>query len=358
MFHQSSPPENSHRWRRTAFGLHISVVCTLIFATRRRGISFGWVAFLVIAMQNLMLLMANKARRRVQAISQRHRLSLLLDLARSSVERGGSGAEACARMENYYLRIGGPRLHTSVFDKLPVIHDEWHSRCAQQRTYLGLRGHCFWRLDDLGPEIAKGIHQLEALWLELRDEARALLPADFRKDAVYEEHSGAGEWAVGETEGEWSYIHLYDSKASTGRGICRFDHNCALLPATSAAVEEFPRAMLGLVGLSRLAPGSHIPPHRGPMMGRLTLHMPLFGAEGVMVRVGGQRQAMVDGQVMVFDDTYQHEVWHRGGEARVSLMMDVFHPDLSQPECDVLRTLSDLSHTRSYCWLFGVHQTM
>lgn len=33
-------------------------------------------------------------------------------------------------------------------------------------------------------------------------------------------------------------------------------------------------------------------------------------------------------KVMVFDDSFEHEVWHNGTAPRVVLIMDFWHPDL------------------------------
>ena len=33
-------------------------------------------------------------------------------------------------------------------------------------------------------------------------------------------------------------------------------------------------------------------------------------------------------QVLIFDDSFEHEVWHEGGGPRVVLIIDVWHPEL------------------------------
>lgn len=35
---------------------------------------------------------------------------------------------------------------------------------------------------------------------------------------------------------------------------------------------------------------------------------------------------------MVFDDSFEHEVWHNGTEYRLILIIDVWHPDLTAHE--------------------------
>lgn len=36
-----------------------------------------------------------------------------------------------------------------------------------------------------------------------------------------------------------------------------------------------------------------------------------------------------EGKVMIFDDSFEHEVWHNGSEIRLILILDVWHPDLT-----------------------------
>jgi hypothetical protein len=47
------------------------------------------------------------------------------------------------------------------------------------------------------------------------------------------------------------------------------------------------------------------------------------GADGLAVR-----RAWAEGKVMLFDDSYEHEVFHMGDGARVVLIVDVWHPQI------------------------------
>ena len=42
---------------------------------------------------------------------------------------------------------------------------------------------------------------------------------------------------------------------------------------------------------------------------------------------------------MVFDDSFEHEAWHRGDETRIVLVFDVWHPDLTDKEVQFLSFL-------------------
>lgn len=35
---------------------------------------------------------------------------------------------------------------------------------------------------------------------------------------------------------------------------------------------------------------------------------------------------------MIFDDSFEHEVWHNGTSFRLILIVDVWHPDLTEDE--------------------------
>lgn len=35
---------------------------------------------------------------------------------------------------------------------------------------------------------------------------------------------------------------------------------------------------------------------------------------------------------MIFDDSFEHEVWHNGTALRLILIIDVWHPDLTNDE--------------------------
>ena len=39
-----------------------------------------------------------------------------------------------------------------------------------------------------------------------------------------------------------------------------------------------------------------------------------------------------EGEFFVFDDSFEHEVWHRGDVDRVVLLINFWHPDLPESE--------------------------
>ena len=62
--------------------------------------------------------------------------------------------------------------------------------------------------------------------------------------------------------------------------------------------------------------------------------------EGTRIRVGTEERTWAAGQCLVFDDSFEHEVWHEGSTDRIVLICDMWHPQLDF-EREVLPTLTE-----------------
>ncbi len=117
-------------------------------------------------------------------------------------------------------------------------------------------------------------------------------------------------------------------------------------PVTSAVLDSLPR--LGKMAMvSALNPGCHITPHCGPWNANLTIHLPLVVPPGdCALRVGDEARRWEEGRCLVFDDSFEHEAWNRGGYTRMILLVDIWHPSLSEVEIELLQAFSDLMVTQ------------
>lgn len=107
----------------------------------------------------------------------------------------------------------------------------------------------------------------------------------------------------------------------------RIDDNCALCPETARLLDGIPG--LRSAFFSILAPGYHIPPHRGVTKGVIRGHLCLIAPRArdrCWMRVGDARIIWEEGRCAVFDDTYDHEVMNDTEERRVVLLVDVDRP--------------------------------
>lgn len=80
---------------------------------------------------------------------------------------------------------------------------------------------------------------------------------------------------------------------------------------------------------SILSPGKHIPAHRGAWNGILRFHLGLLvpePRERVRIRIGNDFYSWREGEALIFDDTFNHEVWNDTAGYRVVLFVDFARP--------------------------------
>ncbi len=101
-------------------------------------------------------------------------------------------------------------------------------------------------------------------------------------------------------------------------------------PVTTRLVEGIPG--LNSAFFSILAPGTHIPAHRGVTKGLITCHLGLIVPRDgdVRMRIDDRVVRWAEGETLVFDDTYDHEVWNDTSGTRVVLLIQFRRP-LRQP---------------------------
>ena len=102
---------------------------------------------------------------------------------------------------------------------------------------------------------------------------------------------------------------------------------CEHLPETSRLLSRIPNLQNAFFSI--LEPGSHIPAHRGLTKGMLTCHLALkvpAPADTCRLRVDDETVQWAEGKVLIFDDTYDHEVWNDSSETRAVLLFHVDRP--------------------------------
>jgi aspartyl/asparaginyl beta-hydroxylase (cupin superfamily) len=129
---------------------------------------------------------------------------------------------------------------------------------------------------------------------------------------------------------DWSTWELTD------RGVELADRT-AQAPVTAGAMAEVPLCRIANRAptpmFSLLRPQSRIPPHTGMINARFICHLPLVVPEGCGFRVGSQTRPWQVGELMVFDDSIEHEAWNDSDQDRMILLFDVWRPELEPVEC-------------------------
>lgn len=103
--------------------------------------------------------------------------------------------------------------------------------------------------------------------------------------------------------------------------------NCDRCPETAKLLEKIPG--LKVAFFSILAPGKHIPEHRGKHKGLIRYHLGLKvpePKESCRIRIDDQIAYWEEGKSLLFDDTYYHEVWNDTNGYRVVLFLDIARP--------------------------------
>ena len=91
---------------------------------------------------------------------------------------------------------------------------------------------------------------------------------------------------------------------------------------------------------SRLTPGTRIPPHNGLLNTRLICHLPIIVPKDCgALRVGNEQRSWVEGEMLIFDDSIEHEAWNTSKEERVILLFEVWRPELNEEERQLVSTL-------------------
>jgi len=167
------------------------------------------------------------------------------------------------------------------------------------------------------PEDFPWVREVEADWPLIRRELDAVMP--FR-DKIPSFHEILKEASSITTDDNWKTYFL------SGIGMdCR--ENAKRCPETMRLLAKIPGAKTAFFSI--LSPHKHIPPHRGAFNGVLRFHLGLMVPEPrakVRIRIGNQVHSWIEGRSLVFDDTFNHEVWNDTEGYRVVLFVDFARP--------------------------------
>ena len=65
----------------------------------------------------------------------------------------------------------------------------------------------------------------------------------------------------------------------------------------------------------------------------MRLHLGLkIPKKGCGLEVGGTQLNWAEGEVLIFDDSFEHSVWNDSEEERMIFILDIPHPDLTEEQ--------------------------
>lgn len=134
------------------------------------------------------------------------------------------------------------------------------------------------------------------------------------------------------TDGDWNIFELC-SKGRLNEG------NALEAPMTARILRSHCKHFkhpAGLAYFSVLQPGVHVAPHCGPTNSRIRIHLGLHIPRGATMRVGDEKREWEEGRCLIFDDSWEHEVFNDSSESRAVLLVDTWHPDLTPEQRELM----------------------
>jgi aspartate beta-hydroxylase/beta-hydroxylase len=180
----------------------------------------------------------------------------------------------------------------------------------------GQKRPVFFEIEKTCPELL----ELGRSFPAIRDELRALL-AEKSEIPRYHDLDKMQSYisAKGDPEKSWKIFYLYamGEKPAANRARC---------PQTSALLDGIPGLFQAFFSI--LDGGKAIPAHRGPYRGYIRYHLGLVVPEvnPPSIRIKDQHYTWKEGESVLFDDSWEHEVYNECPGDRVVLIVDIRRP--------------------------------
>ncbi|KAL3888160.1 hypothetical protein ACJMK2_000539 [Sinanodonta woodiana] len=244
-----------------------------------------------------------------------------IPLLRAGIESGATGTID----GRFFFHLGDALQRTNQSDEAYRIYSLGAEKGLFLSTYQrslynseGLTGRPWWKPEQTG--YAHYLKLLEDNWQTIREEGLSQL--DPKTGAFIPEEENLRE------KGDWKQFTLYQR----GR---KNENNCAKVPKTCALLDRIPDATSckrGQIKFSVMHPGVHVWPHCGPTNCRIRAHLGLVVPPGPKIRVTNETREWLEGKFIIFDDSFEHEVWHDGKDLRLVLIIDFWHPELTEQQ--------------------------
>jgi len=197
-----------------------------------------------------------------------------------------------------------------------------------ERTGEGLRRIYDFRMDapavlDMSEQFPN-FSAFTSLWREIRDEALTVAQSIQQVPRFHE--IMREQESISANDGRDWRMFVMQAYGT------RIPKNLTQCPTVARLLDRCPEVLSAT--FSYLAPGKHVPLHRGPFRGVLRFHLGLAmprdndGNLGATLWIDGEPHRLADGEALLWDDTYPHEVLNATNQVRVALLLDVWRRDM------------------------------
>ena len=158
---------------------------------------------------------------------------------------------------------------------------------------------------------------IDANWKTIRAELDQVME---RREELPSFHELIPELETITKDDQWKTFFL------AGYGL-ESKENAKRCPETIRLLKKIPGMKTAFFSI--LSPNKHIPPHKGPYNGVLRYHLGLLipsPKEKCRIRIDDEIRHWEEGESIVFDDTFNHQVWNDTSGHRAVLFVDFVRP--------------------------------
>ena len=205
----------------------------------------------------------------------------------------------------------------------------------------GARRPVFFDIDRTYPPL----RAVQQAYPAIRAELLAVLPTRHEIPRYHELDEAQRKISAEEDQNRsWRVFMLYVMGLRPEKNRARCPRTCAVLDSVPNLFQAF---------FSILDAGKSIPPHHAPYRGYLRFHLGLKvpAVDPPTIRVKDQHYTWKEGEAVLFDDSWQHEVTNRSKEPRAVLVVDVMRPMPALPHA--VNSLIMKRFLESYCRKVG-----
>ena len=270
---------------------------------------------------------------------------LAAEVDRAAQWVGRHTAERAARIDEALTRGGfGPGVRSERIDEaLGILRGDLPIQLQEPTSFYfpGLPQRSFYERADFLWASA-----LEAQTEKIKAELEQLLAAQAEQFEPYvaadaDRSGGTAPNAHLAGSKSWSAYHLL-------KGGEPVEGHAEHFPATLAALDHVPMPRIAgrspMALFSLLKPGAHIRPHHGLFNFRLICHLPLIVPPGCTLRVGNQERSWSEGELLIFDDSMEHEARNRSDRQRIILLFEIWRPEISEADREALALLLEAAN--------------
>ena len=206
------------------------------------------------------------------------------------------------------------------------MHQFYGLSLYQNPTVIGLFGYCsrpVWNISSVTDLLESNIKSIT-------DEYKALQ----ENCSYYEKLRAKCDSKYSNSVDNWKVYHLMDEGMMTSANLL----HCPTVAKVLASL-NICACSLGYAYFSTLSGKTTIEPHYGVTNVKLRVQIPLLNQPNLSdcyITINKQDYLYEEGKAIIFDDSYLHSVKNESRIDRVVLLIDIWHPDLSEKDIKTL----------------------